>query len=139
MKGTSQQDKDLAARFAREVEPLFNVLSRGARRLTRSDADAEDLLQDTLLHAYAGFGGFHQGSNLRAWLFRILYNRWVSAYRANSAAHPKSLSTGSPSVTWRTAPCGCRRRRALPRRRRCTRCPTSTSNQRWTPCRKASG
>ena len=82
MKGTSQQDKDLAARFAREVEPLFNVLSRGARRLTRSDADAEDLLQDTLLHAYAGFGGFHQGSNLRAWLFRILYNRWVSAYRA---------------------------------------------------------
>ena len=50
--------------------------------MTRSDADAEDLLQDTLLHAYAGFGGFHQGSNLRAWLFRILYNRWVSAYRA---------------------------------------------------------
>jgi RNA polymerase sigma-70 factor (TIGR02947 family) len=82
MKGTSQRDKDLAARFAREVEPLFDVLSRGARRLTRSDADADDLLQDTLLHAYAGFGSFQQGSNLRAWLFRILYNRWVSAYRA---------------------------------------------------------
>ena len=78
---TSARDEDLAARFAREAEPLFDVLSRGARRLTRSDADAEDLLQDTLLHAYAGFGTFHEGSNLKAWLFRILYNRWVSAYR----------------------------------------------------------
>ena len=78
----SAQDMNLAARFAREAEPLFDVLSRGARRLTRSDADAEDLLQDTLLHAYAGFRTFQEGSNLRAWLFRILYNRWVSAYRA---------------------------------------------------------
>jgi RNA polymerase sigma factor (sigma-70 family) len=82
MKGTSQQDNDLAARFAREVEPLFNVLSRGARRLTRSDADAEDLLQDTLLHAYAGFATFREDTNLKAWLFRILYNRWVSGHRA---------------------------------------------------------
>lgn len=77
----SSSDEDLAARFAREAEPLFDVLMRGARRLTRSDADAEDLLQDTLLHAYAGFHTFQQGSNLKAWLFRILYNRWVSGYR----------------------------------------------------------
>ena len=74
-------DMNLAARFAREAEPLFDVLSRRARRLTRSDADAEDLLQDTLLHAYAGFRTFQEGSNLQAWLFRILYNRWVSTYR----------------------------------------------------------
>jgi RNA polymerase sigma factor (sigma-70 family) len=80
--GTSESDADLAARFARETEPLFDVLMRGARRLTRSSADAEDLLQDTLLHAYAGFGTFHEGSNIKAWLFRILYNRWVSTYRA---------------------------------------------------------
>jgi len=78
---TSVPDKDLAARFAREAEPMFDVLARGAWRLTRSDADAEDLLQDTLLHAYAGFGKFQEGSNLKAWLFRILYNRWVSTYR----------------------------------------------------------
>jgi RNA polymerase sigma factor (sigma-70 family) len=75
-------DKDLAARFAREAEPLFDVLARRARRLTRSEADAEDLLQDTLLHAYAGFGTFREGTNFKAWLFRILYNRWVSAYRS---------------------------------------------------------
>jgi RNA polymerase sigma factor (sigma-70 family) len=78
---TSEPDKDLAARFAGEVEPLFEVLMRGARRLTRNHADAEDLLQDALLHAYAGFGTFEDGSNLKAWLFRILYNRWGSAYR----------------------------------------------------------
>jgi RNA polymerase sigma-70 factor (ECF subfamily) len=78
---TSESDKHLAARFCRDVEPLLDVLSRGARRLTRNDADAEDLLQDTLLNAYAGFGTFQEGSNLKAWLFRILYNRWVSAYR----------------------------------------------------------
>jgi RNA polymerase sigma-70 factor (TIGR02947 family) len=77
----SEPDAELAARFAREAEPLFDVLSRGARRLTRSAADAEDLLQDTLLYAYAGFHTFHDGSNLKAWLFRILYNRWVSTYR----------------------------------------------------------
>ncbi|HEX3548249.1 MAG TPA: sigma-70 family RNA polymerase sigma factor [Mycobacterium sp.] len=82
---TSESDADLAARFERDAEPLFDVLSRRARRLTRSDADAEDLLQDTLLHAFAGFHAFHEGSNLTAWLFRILYNRWVSAYRSRQS------------------------------------------------------
>ena len=57
------------------------MLFRGAKRLTRSSIDAEDLLQDTLLHAYAGFHTFKGGTNLQAWLFRILYNRWVSAHR----------------------------------------------------------
>lgn len=77
----SGADTDLAGRFAREAGPLLDVLMHGALRLTRSTADAEDLLQDTLLHAYAGFHTFRDGSNLKAWLFRILYNRWVSAYR----------------------------------------------------------
>jgi len=82
VRSTSESDADLATRFARDVEPLFDVLSRGARRLTRCDADAEDLLQDTLLHAYTGFHTFRENSNLKAWLFRILHNRWVSTYRA---------------------------------------------------------
>lgn len=82
VRSPSEPDPDLAARFARETEPLFGALLRGARRLTRSEADAEDLLQDALMHAYAGFHTFHDGSNLKAWLFRILHNRWVSAYRA---------------------------------------------------------
>ena len=76
---------ELATRFARDVEPLIDVLSRGARRLTRCDADAQDLLQDTLLRAYTGFHTFQEGTNLKAWLFRILYNRWVSDYRAKQS------------------------------------------------------
>jgi RNA polymerase sigma-70 factor (TIGR02947 family) len=82
VRSTSEADTDLAARFGREAEPHFDVLMRRARRLTRSDADADDLLQDALLHAYAGFHTFQEGTNLKAWLFRILYNRWVSAYRS---------------------------------------------------------
>jgi RNA polymerase sigma-70 factor (ECF subfamily) len=84
-------DSESAARFARDAEPLLDVLSRRARRLTRCEADAEDLLQDTLLHAYAGFATFKQGSNLKAWLFRILYNRWVSGYRAKQS-RPQEIS-----------------------------------------------
>ena len=88
---TSKSDKDLAACFVCEAEPLFDVLSRGARRLTRCDADAEDLLQDTLLHAYAGFRTFQEGTNLKAWLFRILYNRWVTTYRSKKC-RPSEVS-----------------------------------------------
>jgi RNA polymerase sigma factor (sigma-70 family) len=82
---TRNTDEQRAAQFARQAEPHFAVLSRGSRRLTRNAADAEDLLQDTLLHAYAGFCSFQEGSNLRAWLFRILYNRWVSTHRARQS------------------------------------------------------
>jgi RNA polymerase sigma-70 factor (TIGR02947 family) len=79
--GTSNAYANLTARFTGEAVPLLDALSRAARRLTRCDADAEDLLQDALLDAYAGFHTFHEGTNAKAWLFRILYNRWVSTYR----------------------------------------------------------
>jgi RNA polymerase sigma factor (sigma-70 family) len=79
---TSEPHENLAERFAGEAGPLLDVLSRRARRLTRRDADAEDLLQDALLDAYAGFHTFEEGTNVKAWLFRILYNRWVSTYRS---------------------------------------------------------
>jgi RNA polymerase sigma-70 factor (ECF subfamily) len=78
-------DEERADRFAREAGPLFDVLMRGARRLTRCDADAEDLLQDALLHGFVGFHNFTPGTNLKAWLFRILYNRWVSTYRSKQS------------------------------------------------------
>ena len=77
----TESHDELDARFVRDVLPLLDVLRRGARRLTRNDADAEDLLQDTLLHAYAGFRTFTSGSNVQAWLFRILHNRWISTHR----------------------------------------------------------
>jgi RNA polymerase sigma-70 factor (ECF subfamily) len=74
-------DTERALRFSHGVQPLFDVLHRRARRLTRCDADAEDLVQETLMYAYAGFDTFQDGTNLRAWLLRILYNRWVSTHR----------------------------------------------------------
>lgn len=89
---TFHADPHLAAQFTREAEPLFEVLSRGARRLARNAADAEDLLQDTLLHAFVGFRSFREGSNLQAWLFRILYNRWVSTYRARQSRPSEVLA-----------------------------------------------
>ncbi|WP_066903743.1 sigma-70 family RNA polymerase sigma factor [Mycolicibacterium houstonense] len=76
-----ESDAQLAARFARDAMPFQIVLLRAARRLTHSQADAEDLVQDTLMNAYAGFRRFEPGSNLRAWLFRILHNRWISTHR----------------------------------------------------------
>ena len=53
-----------------------------AMRLTRNPSDAEDLVQETYLKAYRGFGGFEQGTNLRAWLYRILTNTFINTYRS---------------------------------------------------------
>jgi RNA polymerase sigma-70 factor (ECF subfamily) len=77
----TESDDELKARFAAVVWPLVDVLHRGARRLTHNDADAEDLLQETLVRAYTGFRTFQPGTNLQAWLFRIQYNQWINAYR----------------------------------------------------------
>ncbi|BBX26943.1 sigma-70 family RNA polymerase sigma factor [Mycolicibacterium alvei] len=74
-------DAVLAVRFVHEAMPFHPVLLRTARRLTHSQADAEDLVQDTLMNAYTGFHRFEPGTNLRAWLFRILHNRWISTHR----------------------------------------------------------
>ncbi len=50
--------------------------------MTRNPADAEDLVQETYLKAYRGFGGFEEGTNLKAWLYRILTNTYINTYRA---------------------------------------------------------
>lgn len=72
---------ELNARFERDVVPLRGSLYRHAVRLTRNPADAEDLLQETLMKAYANFASFRPGSNLSAWLFRILTNTFINSYR----------------------------------------------------------
>jgi RNA polymerase sigma-70 factor (ECF subfamily) len=72
---------ELTATFARDVTPLLAPLYRQALRMTRQHADAEDLLQDTMLKAYANFHTFQQGTNLSAWLYRILTNNYINAYR----------------------------------------------------------
>lgn len=57
-------------------------LYSAALRMTRNPSDAEDLVQETYLKAYRSFGGFEQGSNLRAWLYRILTNTFINTYRS---------------------------------------------------------
>ncbi|MDQ2847651.1 MAG: sigma-70 family RNA polymerase sigma factor [Actinomycetota bacterium] len=61
--------------------PLLDQLYGAALRMTRNPADAEDLVQETFLKAYAAFGSFTQGTNLRAWLYRILTNTYINGYR----------------------------------------------------------
>jgi RNA polymerase sigma-70 factor (ECF subfamily) len=60
----------------------MDALYGAALRMTRNPADAEDLLQETFLRAYRGFPNFNQGTNLRAWLYRILTNTYINSYRA---------------------------------------------------------
>ena len=74
----------LSQRFERDVVPLLDPLFGGAMRLTGNMPDAEDLLQETMLHAYRGFYGFRDGTNLKAWLFRIMHNTWINQYRKKS-------------------------------------------------------
>lgn len=74
-------DAELAARFERDVIPLLDTLFGGAMRMTLKRADAEDLVQETMMQAYTGFRTFQQGTNLRAWLFRIQANIHIDRYR----------------------------------------------------------
>jgi RNA polymerase sigma-70 factor, ECF subfamily len=76
-----ETDAALAERFQRDAVPLMDQLFSGAWRLTRDRADAEDLVQETMLRAYIGFRSFRGGTNLKAWLYRILHNTWINAYR----------------------------------------------------------
>src|SRR3954470_21419693 len=61
--------------------PLLEPLRGRAIQMTSTIADAEDLLQETLLKAYAGRRSFQPATNLKAWLFRIMTNTYISAYR----------------------------------------------------------
>ena len=68
--------------FAAQAMAYAPNLYSAALRMTRNPADAEDLVQETYLRAYRGFKGFEEGTNLRAWLYRILTNTFINTYRA---------------------------------------------------------
>ena len=69
---------DFAAQAMEHAPQLYSA----ALRMTRNRSDAEDLVQDTMLRAYRSFATFTEGTNLRAWLFRILTNAYINRYRA---------------------------------------------------------
>jgi RNA polymerase sigma-70 factor (ECF subfamily) len=78
---SEQEDPRLRERFERDVLPLLPSLYGAAMRMTRNRSDAEDLVQETYLRAYRGFAGFQEGTNLKAWLYRILTNSYINIYR----------------------------------------------------------
>ena len=78
---TATEQQRLEERFEREALPMMPELYAGAVRLTRNPSDAEDLLQEAFLRAYRAFSSFEEGTNLRAWLYRILTNAYINIYR----------------------------------------------------------
>jgi RNA polymerase sigma-70 factor (ECF subfamily) len=73
--------QERSERFSRDVLPYLDQLYAAAMRMTRNPADAEDLVQETFAKAYASFHQFQVGTNLKAWLFRILTNTFINSYR----------------------------------------------------------
>jgi len=93
---TEVDDAELAAIFEADAMAYVDQLYGAAMRMTRNPADAEDLVQETYTKAFAAFRSFEQGTNLRAWLFRILRNTYINAYRK---AQREPLSTSADELS----------------------------------------
>lgn len=81
-----------SARFERDVLPYLDSLYSAALRMTRNAADAEDLVQETFVKAFGSFHQFQEGTNLKAWLYRILTNTFINSYRKRQR-EPKQSAT----------------------------------------------
>lgn len=80
----SEEKSALAERFSAEALPLLDQLYAGALRLTRRPADAEDLVQETYMQAFRKFNQYQPGTNLKAWMYRIMTNTLLNQYRSKS-------------------------------------------------------
>ncbi|MCQ9677234.1 sigma-70 family RNA polymerase sigma factor [Corynebacterium sp. BF-R-2] len=78
---TAEEQREQQRLFEEQALPLLDQLYGGAMRLTRNPQDAEDLIQETYLKAYKNFSSFKQGTNLKAWLYRIMTNTYINSYR----------------------------------------------------------
>ena len=79
-------------RFERDVLPFLDQLYSAALRMTRNPADAEDLVQETFAKAFGSFHQFQEGTNLKAWLYRILTNTFINSYRKKQREPKQSAS-----------------------------------------------
>jgi RNA polymerase sigma-70 factor, ECF subfamily len=90
-----------SARFERDALPFLDQLYSAALRMTRNPTDAEDLVQETYVKAFAAFHQFQEGTNLKAWLYRILTNTFINTYRKKQR---QPLESGSAVVEdWQLA------------------------------------
>ncbi len=78
-----ESNDDLSALFEEQALPFMDQLYAAAMRMTRNPSDAADLVQETYVKAFAAFHRFEQGTNLKAWLYRILTNTFINLYRKN--------------------------------------------------------
>ncbi|MDS1114036.1 sigma-70 family RNA polymerase sigma factor [Gordonia westfalica] len=76
-----ESPEQLTERFERDALPLLDQMYGAALRMTRNPADAEDLVQETYIKAFTAFASFREGTNLKAWLYRILTNTYINGYR----------------------------------------------------------
>jgi RNA polymerase sigma-70 factor (ECF subfamily) len=87
-----ETEEQRALRFERDALPFLDQLYSGAMRMTRNPQDAEDLVQETFAKAYASFHQFREGTNLKAWLYRILTNTFINNYRKKQREPQPSMS-----------------------------------------------
>ena len=90
--GTAETVEQRTDRFQRDVLPFLDQLYSAALRMTRNPADAEDLVQETFAKAFASFHQFREGTNLKAWLYRILTNTFINSYRKRQREPRQSVT-----------------------------------------------
>ncbi|MBC2682087.1 sigma-70 family RNA polymerase sigma factor [Corynebacterium anserum] len=100
-KRTDESQQELMQRFEAEALPLLDQLYGAALRMTRNPSDAQDLVQDAYMKAFQAFASFKPGTNLKAWMYRILTNTYINNYRK---AQRRPVETGDDNVTdWQMA------------------------------------
>ena len=92
----AESEQQRRARFERDALEFVDQLYSAALRMTRNPQDAEDLVQETYLKAYKNFGSFTPGTNLKAWLYRIMTNTYINSYRKKQRS---PLVTSADEVT----------------------------------------
>ncbi|MFD8910537.1 sigma-70 family RNA polymerase sigma factor [Streptomyces sp. NPDC059575] len=88
----SETGAERSARFERDALEYLDQMYSAALRMTRNPADAEDLVQETYAKAYASFHQFREGTNLKAWLYRILTNTFINSYRKKQREPQRSAA-----------------------------------------------
>ncbi|CAN5327236.1 RNA polymerase sigma factor SigR [soil metagenome] len=88
----TETDAERTVRFERDALPFLDQLYSAAMRMTRNPQDAEDLVQETFAKAYSAFHQFRPGTNLKAWLYRILTNTFINTYRKKQREPQQSMS-----------------------------------------------
>lgn len=124
MKPTHREDAK--AQFVRDVmPPHFEYLRTNAYVMTGCRADAEDLVQETMLKAYVGLRTFEPGGNIRAWLHRIMSNVFVDNYRSAQRRPPTRLTGDVALMVTQSETAASRPERGRRRRMHLSRCPAT--------------